>query len=70
MGNYDESIKDINKTLSLEPRHFGALDGLGQIYYQRQNFNDAINAYKRLLDIMPHSSNAKRMLEMINDKFV
>ena len=70
MGNYDESIKDINKTLSLEPRHFGALDGLGQIYYQRQNFNDAINAYKRLLVIIPHSSNAKRMLEMINDKFV
>ena len=70
MGNYDESIKDINKTLSLEPRHFGALDGLGQIYYELQNFTDAINVYKRLLIIMPHSSNAKRMLEIINDKFV
>ena len=70
MGNYDKSIKDIDRTLSLEPRHFGALDGLGLIYYELENYSEAIRVYQRLLVIMPHSSNAKRMLETINDKFV
>ena len=38
MGNFNESIQDINKTLALEPRHFGALDGLGQIQFKLNNF--------------------------------
>ena len=31
MGNFDLSMKDISQTLQLEPRHFGALDGMSLI---------------------------------------
>ena len=60
MGNFNDSIKDIDKTLDLEPRHFGALDGLGQIQFKLNNFSESIQTYERLLAIVPHSSSAKK----------
>ena len=32
MGNFDKSMYDIKQTLDLEPRHFGAMDGMGLIF--------------------------------------
>ena len=70
MGNFNESIQDINKTLTLEPRHFGALDGLGQIQFKLNNFYESIQTYEKLLTIVPHSSSAKKMLELMNAQFI
>lgn len=70
MGNFNDSIRDIDKTLNLEPRHFGALDGLGQIQFKLNNFYDSIQTYKRLLTIVPHSSSAKKMLILMNAQFI
>ena len=70
MGNFNESIQDINKTLSLEPRHFGALDGLGQIQFKLNNFYESMQTYEKLLTIVPHSSSAKKMLKLMNAQFI
>ena len=70
MGNFNESIQDINKTLALEPRHFGALDGLGQIQFKLNNFYESMQTYEKLLTIVPHSSSAKKMLKLMNAQFI
>ncbi len=53
MGNYDASVLDIRKTLELEPRHFGALAGLGLIYNAYGNDEGALRALERVLEIHP-----------------
>lgn len=53
MGNYRKSEADIMRTLELEPRHFGALSGLGQVYVELEQYYDARNALRRALQVNP-----------------
>ena len=55
MGNFDQSMQDIIKTLELEPRQFGALDGMGLIFIHRGQFQQAIDVYDKMLEIFPFS---------------
>ena len=55
MGNFDQSMQDIIKTLELEPRHFGALDGMGLIFIHQGQFQQAIDVYDKMLKIFPFS---------------
>ena len=54
MGAYRESINDIRETLQREPRHFGALSGLGLIFLQQKQFGPAAAAFRDALLINPH----------------
>jgi tetratricopeptide (TPR) repeat protein len=64
LGQFDQSMIDINKTLLLEPRHFGAMDGMGLIFIQLQQYDKAIKIYDQMLEIFPHSADtlAKKKL--------
>ena len=53
MGRYPESILAIERTLTLEPRHFGALSGLGLIYMQTGKKKAAIAVMEKALKINP-----------------
>ena len=74
MGNLAESISDIDKTLELESRHFGALSGLGLVYLQQDNLIKAREAFERLLTIHPNSpagrQNLERVLEALRTQFI
>jgi tetratricopeptide (TPR) repeat protein len=59
MGRYDESIKDIAKTLALEPRHFGALSGLGLCNAQLKKEQEALDAFEKALAINPNMPGIK-----------
>ena len=52
-NNYGRAIQDIEQTLALEPRHFGALGGLAQILMEIGDKKGALEAYRRVLAIYP-----------------
>ena len=54
MGNFDQSMQDIIKTLELEPRHFGALSGQGLIRISLKDWSGAIEVLEEGLKINPH----------------
>lgn len=53
MGRFPQSLADIDETLKREPRHFGALSGLGQIRAIMGDFDAAIEAYRAAMAIYP-----------------
>ena len=53
LGDHDRSLADIDRTLALEPRHFGALAGLGLIRAARGENREALAALRRALAINP-----------------
>jgi tetratricopeptide (TPR) repeat protein len=53
-GEFGPSVDDIAHTLSLNPRHFGALAGLGMIFEQIEQPEKALEAYRAALAIHPH----------------
>ncbi|HTZ76897.1 MAG TPA: tetratricopeptide repeat protein [Stellaceae bacterium] len=61
-GNYDASVADIERTLKLEPRHFGALSGLGQIYLALNDKPAALRAFEAALKVNPHLTGAADMV--------
>ncbi|MGI9304618.1 MAG: tetratricopeptide repeat protein [Gammaproteobacteria bacterium] len=54
-----ESMLDIERTLDLEPRHFGALSGMGLIFMEQGDYKGAIKAYQEVLKIHPQSPSAR-----------
>ena len=63
--NYVGSIEDIQKVLDLEPRHFGALSGLGMIYDRMEQPEAALQAFREALLINPHMVEIRQRAEEI-----
>jgi len=63
--DYEGSLQDIHRTLILEPRHFGAIWGLGMILGWQRDFSGAISAFERLLEIKPNAPDARTRIELL-----
>lgn len=68
MQNYSMSMSDINRTLALEPRHFGALAGMAQIFKNSGNKQRALDAWQRVLDIYPMMRNAQNEVATLSEE--
>jgi tetratricopeptide (TPR) repeat protein len=67
MGDFPHSLADIDRTLELEPRHIGALSGLGLVNLRMEREEAAADAFERVLDIDPQSVSAKNNLAIVKD---
>jgi tetratricopeptide (TPR) repeat protein len=65
MGDFKRSIEDVKHTLALEPRHFGALSGLGLIYEALGDMPSALKAFRAALEVNPHMPNIKEKVRWI-----
>lgn len=65
--DYEGSLADIEQTLKLEPRHFGAMWGLGMILGLQQDYQRAILAFEKLLEIKPNSTDARPRIELLRE---
>ena len=66
--DFEGSLADIEQTLRLEPRHFGAIWGLGMILGSQEEYLRAIMAFERLLEIKPNASDAPRRIEQLKQE--
>lgn len=63
--DYASSLADIRNTLALEPRHFGALSGLGLILEETGRKDQAVAVFRRALALNPQLENVKKSLERL-----
>ena len=68
LGRFDASVIDIHKTLSLEPRHFGALSGLGLINLALGREHEALKVFEAALGIHPYLSGADTHIQELRVK--
>jgi len=66
--DYGRALADIRQVLAREPRHFGALTGLGVIM---QEFNEdklALEAFRKALAVNPHLSKVPDFVKSLTEK--
>jgi len=55
-------------TLTLEPRHFGAISGIGLIMLQLGEHERAMHAFEKVLTLSPHNSGAAKSIKELEQK--
>ena len=65
LDDYSASLADIRQVLALEPRHFGALSGLGLILESMDRKAEAIEVFRRTLEINPRLEKVRESLERL-----
>ncbi|UDL87898.1 hypothetical protein LGH82_22390 [Mesorhizobium sp. PAMC28654] len=68
MKNFGKSMSDIDHTLQLEPRHFGALSGLAQIMALTGHKQSALEAWQKVLAIYPMMRSAQDQVATLSEE--
>ena len=68
MKNFGKSMSDIDQTLQLEPRHFGALSGLAQIMAATGHKQSALEAWQKVLAIYPMMRSAQDQVAALSEE--
>ncbi|MFN0264666.1 hypothetical protein ACKTEK_12385 [Tepidamorphus sp. 3E244] len=63
IDDYDRSMRDITATLAIEPRHFGALSGMGLILQEVGQAKGALSAFRQALEVHPFLGNLRENVD-------
>jgi len=67
-NDYAKSMSDIREVLVREPRHFGALAGLGMIMQELGDDKRALDAFRKALEINPYLEKLPDMVKSLTEK--
>jgi tetratricopeptide (TPR) repeat protein len=67
-NDYTHSIEDIEQVLAREPRHFGALTGLGMIMQDLGDDKRALDAFRKALAIDPYLDKVPELVKTLTEK--
>ena len=67
-NDYARSLADIEQVLVREPRHFGALAGLGMIMQDLGDEKRALDAFRKALAINPHLEKVPELVRTLTEK--
>ncbi|MHC5655906.1 tetratricopeptide repeat protein [Stappia sp.] len=67
--DYGRALVDIERTLALEPRHWGAMSGLGIILRRMGRDDEALATFKEVLKLNPTSENARKAVDALSEQF-
>ena len=67
-GEYEKSIADCDEVLKRNPRHFGALSGLGEIYLRLERPAQALEWYRRALEVNPNLLGVEFRIKQIEER--
>ena len=65
---YRKSIADCGEVLKRNPRHFGALSGLGQIYFKLEQYDTALGWFRKALEVNPNMAGVEMNIEGIRQR--
>ena len=65
---YGRALTDIGEVLKREPRHFGALSGLGLILQDLGDDKRALDAYRRAVAVYPRLQRIPELVKTLSDK--
>jgi tetratricopeptide (TPR) repeat protein len=66
--DYVRSMADIRQVLALEPRHFGAISGLGMIMQEFGDDKRALDAFRRAVQVHPHLQRIPGLIKTLTEK--
>jgi tetratricopeptide (TPR) repeat protein len=65
---FGQSMQDIRQVLSREPRHFGALSGLGMILQEFGEDKQALEVFRKALEVHPNLQRIPDLVKSLSEK--
>ena len=67
-GQLEKSIADCHEVLKRNPGHFGALSGMGQIYFQLEDNEAALLWYRKAFEVNPNMLGVEMQIRLLEQQ--